>query len=398
MYEESIVGKIASNLPAKLGELMGLFKQESDLQGRDLDDVILKEFPLNGFGDANEPLYILGSKQVLDQFMKIDNQKFDVVDKLENIYIEDVAHNKQLVIKFKEDSLTASGIYRFTYEFLDLAFNMGKFSTYCLENNLEQLLVKTVRELCESPKRYQFRMILDDNKNWLLRGITSVRYNNYDNHLALYLTLLALHKHAKSTHRHYALDKAYISDSEIVVMFDSISPTTIYGVGNLYVGLILTNSEIKEKNFSLEYRFRLEDEEGNEFDAIPEGEEPIFKIRHDSNIESVKEQLKSLDDLEVFKKRIVNLVYDIAESPFLSENKIFELFKKIISSRNKYSPETKQAFKKLQEEKIINNSLHIIKAFNRMNELVADVEEKIYLERLFFDVCLAMKKGNRKKN
>ncbi|MFE4429861.1 hypothetical protein ACFY5J_13890 [Peribacillus butanolivorans] len=68
------------------------------------------------------------------------------------------------------------------------------------------------------------------------------------------------------------------------------------------------------------------------------------------------------------------------------------------NGKNKYSTETKQAVKKMQEQKLIDSSLPIIKAFKRINEIVTDVEEKIHLERLFFEVCLELNKerGRRK--
>ncbi|PEO46741.1 hypothetical protein CN563_13285 [Bacillus sp. AFS026049] len=393
LHETFLNGKTFSDSPGKLLDLKYLIKQE-----RDLDDEILKEFPLEDYGDLNNFLRVLGSKELIEQFLKIDNRKLDIKEKLENVFIDKVSSNNQLVLLFTKDSLNALGVYRFTYEYLDMAFQMGKFTYYCLENDLEQLLVETTRKLCKLQplKEFQYRLI-EENDEWLIRGVTSIRYNNYDNHLAMYLTLLALHNHAQATNQWYALEKAYISDSEIVIMFDTLSPAKIVGVGNLYVGLILTNNEIKEKVFSLEYRFRLEDEDGNEFGAIPEGEEPIFTIRHDSGVKSVKDKLKQLKNLEEFKDRIVELVLAISHSPYLSEDRIFDIFKKIKLSRTKYSPETKQAFKNLQEEQLIDNSLHIIKAFNRLTEIVTDVEEKIHLERLFFEVCMDIKKEKSRK-
>lgn len=42
------------------------------------------------------------------------------------------------------------------------------------------------------------------------------------------------------------------------------------------------------------------------------------------------------------------------------------------------------------------DQLHIIKAFNRINEIVTEVEEKIRLERLFFEVSLELNKERGK--
>jgi len=137
----------------------------------------------------------------------MDNQKLDIIDKLDNIFIKEGCSTKQLSLIFKPDSLNARGIYRFSCEFLEMAFQVRKFSTYCIDNNLEELLIETTRKLCQlNPhNKYQFRLIQEDD-NQLIRGITSVRYNNYDNHLALYLTLLALHRHVQTTHQWYALE------------------------------------------------------------------------------------------------------------------------------------------------------------------------------------------------
>ncbi|MGR6001442.1 hypothetical protein ACT7C7_26960 [Bacillus cereus] len=75
---------------------------------------------------------------------------------------------------------------------------MGKYGKFCIKNgyrdllreNIEQLLVK----LGEVEKQY--RLLKIDNE-YCLRGITSLRYRNYDNHLALYLSLLSIHSYAK---------------------------------------------------------------------------------------------------------------------------------------------------------------------------------------------------------
>lgn len=59
-----------------------------------------------------------------------------------------------------------------------------------------------------------------------------------------------------------------------------------------------------------------------------------------------------------------------------------------MNTRNKFSSETRSSIKGYQQEQILSNSLHIIKAFHRLNELVTDVEEKIHLERIFCDATL----------
>lgn len=392
IHEERIVGSLHSSEAATFHEFLSLMKKE-----RELDIEILNNFPLYKLGEGQRWLWIEGSKVLIHTFQKIDNEKIDIIESLSNISIGSVSPNRQLTLTFTKDKLSVEGTYKFTYDYLELLFHMGKFSKYCLDNQMDDILINTVVSISKRApdKELQYRLIQDQG-DWYIRGFTSTKYRNYDNHLALYLTLYALHQSSLATNLWFRLDKAYLSDSEIVIMFDQINPVQIVGIGNLYFGITLTNNEIKEKTFTLECRFRLEDNEGNEFGAIPpEGVEPILTIRHDSSIEHVKRKLTNLHDLQVFRDRITNFVIDISSEPHLSEDRIYFIFKRILNSRNKFSPDTKQSFKALQGKKIITNSLHIIKAFNRLNELVTDVEEKIHLERIFYEVCMDI--GGKKR-
>jgi hypothetical protein len=362
IHEIQLNGNNLPSSPATLKLCESLIKKE-----RNVDEQVFQEFPLDILELTTGPfLWIEGSEVLIKRFNDIDNEKLDIPETLVNIEIDNINHDNQLSIFFKKDqNLYAEGIYRFTYDYLETLFYMGKFSKFCLENGHYDTLLNIIRRLCSDypDKNLQYRLIKNNNK-WFIRGITSLRYVNYDNHLALYLTLYTLHLHAMETHQWFTLEKAYLSDSEIVVMFDQVRPVNIIGIGKLYFGVILINNEIKEKTLSIELRFRIQDDEGNEFGAIPDGSEPILTIRHDSSITGVKEKLLNLKSLEPFQNRVKNLVMTIAETPYLTEDRIYSIFKKIIRSREKFSKETKESLKTLQQEKIIDNSLHIIKALN----------------------------------
>ncbi|PMC40194.1 hypothetical protein CJ195_00310 [Bacillus sp. UMB0899] len=50
----------------------------------------------------------------------------------------------------------------------------------------------------------------------------------------------------------------------------------------------------------------------------------------------------------------------------------------------KFSSDTKKLIKEAQEKQFINNSYHIIKEFDRLNELETGVEDRIhFFERIF---------------
>ncbi|MFD1850972.1 hypothetical protein [Oceanobacillus bengalensis] len=376
-----------NNIPKKtalLEELLLLIKKD-----RELDIEVLKEFPPKNLMGSND-IWVEGSKLLIQSFLEIDNEKLDIVDKLANIEIKGINPKGQFSLMLLQDDIYAEGIYRFTHEFLEMLFQMGKFSNYCIEKQWDNILLDTVHKLFnQTPdKSLQLRLIQDGEK-WLIRGVISTRYRNYDNHLALYLTLYTLHQNAKLTGQWFMLEKAYLSDSEIVVIFDQVTPVHIVDIGKLYFGIVLINNEIKEKSFTLEWRFQLEDDEGNKFGAIPpEGKATIFNIRHSSSINHVNKSLLELHELQYFKERITNFIMSLSAGPYLSEDRIYSIFNRILNTRNKFSKETKDSFKKLHKTEIISNSMHIIKAFHRLNELVTDVEEKIHLERILYEVCL----------
>lgn len=387
LHEILLKSNLLSKEQASLIELLSIIKRD-----RQLDIDILEAFPLDKI--KSPKIFVYGCRALIQSFLEINNEKLDIIECLSNIKITGLNTTKQLLITFIQDALNTEGTYRFSHTFLDMLFQMGNFYNYCINSQKDKILLDTVRRLCkeEPNKKLQFRL-LQDNGKWLIRGVTSTSYKNYDNHLALYLTLFTLHQNASLTGERFMLEKAHLSDSEIVVTFDQVTPQYIVGVGKLYFGLILINNEIKEKAFTLECRFRLEDNEGNNFGAIPpEGKETIFKIRHNSSMDRLSEDILKAHHLRFFKDKITQLIIGLANAPYLSEDRIYSVFKTILGKRNKFSQETREALKELQQEKIITNSLHIIDAFHRLSELVTDVEEKIHLERILYDVCLDLSK------
>jgi preprotein translocase subunit Sss1 len=228
-------------------------------------------------------------------------------------------------------------------------------------------------------KKMQYRLIKVDNE-WRIRGITTTRYHNYDNYLAIYVTLLSLHRYAKEHHINYRIEKAYISDSEIAIFIEQNQPTTIIGFGKVYFGVIIVNNEVKEKAFSMQYRYRIVDDKGNQFGAIPQIEETVYDIKHNTKVEYLAERLNNLN--ENIRKNIMDQIMAIANAPYLSEDQIYAIFKKIIRAK-KLSEETKNKAQRLRDEKVVTNTLSIIEAFNRLNEITTDIDEHIHLEREF---------------
>lgn len=356
-----------------------------------LDDEIRDSFPLNFYGSVNEDLLIVGVKELIELFDIVDREKLDIPEKLSNIKYVGLSDDNEVILCFKEkngfDEITSKGIYDFTYSFLNEVFQMGKYGKFCIKNgyrdllreNIEQLLVK----LGEVEKQY--RLLKIDNE-YCLRGITSLRYRNYDNHLALYLSLLSIHSYAKKNKKLFTVETAIMTDSEIRVFFKQLDPIEIPNFGDLYLGVYVSNNEIGDKAFSLELRYSIVDSNGNRFSGMGKLNEAIFYLNHSTGVRNSKEKIKNIFTLKERQELIVDYISNIKDADKLSESVIYLLFKKLASATQKLSSTTRSNAKKIKSDKVVNNTMTLIEIFNKVGEITQDLDEQIVLERIYDEV------------
>ncbi|MEB9684081.1 hypothetical protein BK742_21855 [Bacillus thuringiensis serovar pingluonsis] len=366
--------------PAQFKDLKHLIRES------ELDKLIGETFPLNEY-DSESNLLINGSKELLLYFEKVDEEKLDIVEELKNIEYIGLSDDYEIILRFNnelfDEDFNATGIYDFSYDFLDNAFNMGKFSKFCISNSYNDLLRENITQLFEKlpSLKKQYRLIKNRNE-WFLRGLTSTRYNNYDNHLAIYLTLISLHKYSKANQTSFNLEKAYLSDSEIKIFFSQQNPIKIPNLGEIYFGVYVSNNEIKEGTFSLELRYTVVNEQGKSFSGLSNY---VFNINHSTGISNVQEKLSFSDRINELKDINIQHITSIKMNK-LSDNQLFMIFKKIHSSTQKLSKEARDKAKDYYNSTLVNNTLTIIEAFDKFNEITTDVEERIYLERIYNEV------------
>lgn len=366
--------------PAQFKDLKHLIRES------ELDKLIGETFPLNEY-DSESNLLINGSKELLLYFEKVDEEKLDIVEELKNIEYIGLSDDYEIILRFNnelfDEDFNATGIYDFSYDFLDNAFNMGKFSKFCISNSYNDLLRENITQLFEKlpSLKKQYRLIKNRNE-WFLRGLTSTRYNNYDNHLAIYLTLISLHKYSKANQTSFNLEKAYLSDSEIKIFFSQQNPIKIPNLGEIYFGVYVSNNEIKEGTFSLELRYTVVNEHGKSFSGLSNY---VFNINHSTGISNVQEKLSFSDRINELKDINIQHITSIKMNK-LSDNQLFMIFKKIHSSTQKLSKEARDKAKDYYNSTLVNNTLTIIEAFDKFNEITTDVEERIYLERIYNEV------------
>ena len=373
----------------KIKDLKYLLREE-----REVDDLIRKQFPLDSFDDLFADLNIKGSKALMDAFNSSYDQKMDILTSFGDVEYIGLDDKDEIILNFKNDDINASGIYNFTYTFLE-EFSMGKFGIFCIKEGyndiLKDNLVRLFKEMKDKEKQYR---LIKKNEEYFLRGLTSNRYNNYDNHIALYLTLLSLHKFSKDNKIEYKVKSAYLSESAMSIFFEQEKPTLIPEVGNIYFGAAVNNSEIRESAYNFELRYRIEDlkDKTKQFSAIPNLMDSVFTLSHGMGIEKVAERVQNIFRLKQLQNSMLEFVVNLRKVKVLTAEIIFVLYRKIIY--NKYfTAATKSRFKEIHEKNLVKNTLSLIEAFNLVNTVTTDFDERIFLERIYHEIITEITSG-----
>ncbi|SDI50243.1 hypothetical protein [Desulfosporosinus hippei] len=372
---------------AKLRDLKHLIRE------RDIDKAILDKFPLTSFGSLSDDLTIRGSQNLLDAFNSINDEKIDILTKLGEVTLIGFDDKNEVILLFGDD-ITARGCYEFTFEFFEELFDMGKYSRFCLQNDLHDLVRTNFDELSLKMKdEYRQYRIIRINEDYLLRGLTSSKYNNYDNHLALYLTLLALHKYTVQTEIEFRVESADISDSSIRVFFEQTKPIIIDEVGLVYFGVVLSNGEIRDRKFSLELRYKVVDPNDEEKSFAGILTDSVFSINHITKPDNIEHRINGMLKISQLQNSMLEYISSLKNSKTLSADVLYKLIENITTSRNNFDTITRNNIKDLYDKHLINNTLTILEVFNKVQYVITDVDEKICLERIYHELLMDIAKG-----
>ena len=342
--------------------------------------------------------YIKGSKNFLDSFEKVDCEKMDLLEPLKDIQFIQFDDTNEIVLNFTGqgygvEGLMTIGTYDFTGKFLDENFKMRKFAKYCLENEFIDILYKNIRDLMKKlpfqTKQYRFLKV---NDKWFLRALTSNKYNNYDNHLAIYTTFVSLDRYAESNGIQLVIGDSYLSDSELKL---KIFENQVYEINNnvtVQFGFFTSNNELTEGSFSLEFSYIVRNKKEQTYRGLSNY---IFKFTHTVSIEKLEKHFKLNKNITEYKNEILNYITQVYEED-LSENQIFNIFKTITSAKYKLNADTKSKLEQIKEESI-GNIMNLIELFNRLEEITTDVHEKVYLERIFHEVLVDINSSIKSK-
>ncbi|SDL94952.1 hypothetical protein [Bacillus sp. OK048] len=341
---------------------------------------------------------------LIEGFQKVNDDKFDHPDtKLKNIKFEGFNDNNQIILRFIKDNVAlddtvATGEYTFTHDFLNHFFQMGYFAKFCFKHNYHDLLSECITYLMEERKKEesQYRLIMKED-NYYIRGLTSTDYNNYDNHIAIYLILLALHAYAKKENIFFKILKANLTDSDIEIFIEQENPIHVSDIGKIYLGIYVSNNEVGKKAFSIDLNYKFMDNDGASFRAFSTNQ--VFKINHRTSIRNVEKQLENINNLEEMRKETLEQIHFMIKNPEVDDNTLYEMVYREIDRRTKtFSSDTRKKARVMYDETHINNTISIIKIFHQISQITDDEEEKLNLERIYHDVLIRMNKRKARSN
>lgn len=383
---------------ANLKDLKNLLNLE-----KNLDIFINQNFSLDKYGSDNQTLNILGSKNLIDTFYSITSFKFDIVEKLKNVeYLGLTEKDNELRLKiFNSEKDTepfiGEGIYKFTYLFLDEIFKMGKFSKFCIDKEFHDLLKYNIDDLLEKfdEKELQFRFLKEDEKLFL-RAVTQ-RYYNYDNNIAIYISLLVLHNISKKNNCQFLVKSAYVSDSSLRIVYEEKEPTLIKGICRAYFGLLVSNDEIKNGELTFTLRYRLEDLNDPKLSFSMTLKTTLLAVRHSTLPNNIISKLENLNSLLRHKQLMLNFIKALGSIKNLDADILYQLYSSITNSKQTLSGNTRNSFKELYDKDLTHNTYSLIEGFDKINQVTTLVDEKVHLERIYYDVINDIVKRQNKE-
>ncbi|MCK8816745.1 hypothetical protein MWH28_05090 [Natroniella sulfidigena] len=312
-YDESCIE------PDELLKLLRL-DDESD---KYRDKEILEIFHITKDSHKEALLNIKGVKPLIDIFENIEKEvnKKDIIRRWKEINFEDLKYELksskifdytkiilksdkseklgELVVKDldadeNEEIVSYPSAYDSFKEHFDHDSVMNLINQDKLRDLITEALEKYKNKMVNAEnqnKKKQFRLIKDieSKSGWLVRSITSKGwYHNYDNNIALYLTLVVLMEFEKKI----ILEKAEISDSEFRISF-KYTPLEQNNNIKIYLNLEVINSEFLGNALKFKIKHIIESERLTFAITNPDSNEGIT-ISNNSSLEKINIKIKKL--------------------------------------------------------------------------------------------------------
>jgi hypothetical protein len=323
---------------------------------------------------------IKGSKEVLELYNSIDNEKMDFILPLSEVEYNGFHNNNEIILEL--DGYRATGIYNFTGSFLESLFHMKRFGNFCFTHGERELLDENIQKLMTTQKEEVrlFRFLMDGDALFL-RGLTTIRYKRYDNNIAIYLALNSLHRYSEENGVHIYVEKADITDSCLDITFVQEENFRIDKDTFVKVGVRLTNNEISVGKLSMQFIYTIYDGKNHQFRAIGD---TVIGIIHTYQIPTIEEKIKNFRNLSKYTNETIQYINAIKNRNRLDRDQLSLIFHRLSRTKdNKLTKKSRDTIDALYREEVIGNTYSLIELFGRIDSLITTIDEKLFLQVVF---------------
>ncbi|QEE50436.1 hypothetical protein FUA48_12890 [Flavobacterium alkalisoli] len=353
---------------------------------------------------------IPGAKKLVET-MRIVNAKFEKFD-LESTYNNlefDTTDGFKITFKNIEneeinqltssDEFTAVPIYSAQADFLSGLFSMEKYANKLMDNghnDLVQYNLNRVKSIYESSdnKAKKYRVLLDNEGNYFLRAITSKRYYDYNNNIAVFIGLITLHKEMLSSKNKFIVQRCEYNESYVRTYFESLEEKELPNVGYINNIIEVSNDEVKREAMrfstviSLSYVSK-EDKNISLFIKPQRTKSTILSIKHNELPQTAFENLAML----VNYKEVQNELFEDLKK--IGEIKKPDQIKHIIRDKinRARAGELKSSKNNILSELTtqVKTITELLELLNKIELLTEDIDSKEYLRYIIYEALVYRK-------
>lgn len=337
------------------------------------------------------------------KFVKFDlestynNLEFDTSDGLMITFknIDDEEINELI----SSDEFTASPIYSAKSDFLSGLFSMEKYANKLMDsgyNDLVEYNLNEVKSIYENNdvRAKKYRILLDNDGNYFLRAITSNRYYDYNNNIAVFVGLITLHKEMLTSNNKFIVQRCEYNESYVRIYFESLEDKELPNVGYINNIIEVSNDEVKREAMrfstviSLSYTSK-EEQNISLFIKPQRTRSTILSIKHNELPKTAFEKLAML----VNYKEVQNELFEDLKR--IGDIKKPDQIKHII--RNKINRaragELKNSKNNILSELTtqVKTITELLELLNKINLLTEDIDSKEYLRYIIYEALVYRK-------
>lgn len=294
-----------------------------------------------------------------------------------------------------DNQILARPIYSARSDFFSSLFNMDRYANSLIEKGLDHIVqanLDSLREVYSEGKAHKKKYrLLKDESRYYLRAITSCKnYYDYNNNIAVFIGLLALHQESKDGNQ-FRVKLCEYNESFIRIYFEKEDSRNLERVGKAKYIIEVSNDEVKREalRFSgvITLVYETEDKKPGELFIKPKDLKTSFlSITHGV---PPKTALKALDKIGSYKEREEELFEDLAK---ISRIKDPDQIRHLIKSKveNMKSNELVKYKKEILEQLVnkVDSIYSLLSLLGKINLIAEDIEAKEYLRYFLYETLV----------